>query len=148
MLGFDFSENIFSVRKKHFPENTQVSFVITEENGALIFTLGGLRHVLAYEKLSVISKAVCLKMLLNTHSTALMGRLNRYEDNIMTWVRPSNYKLIDRSIRYCEQLLLRKGIHVPYEDICLVLFSIKDAVSHSYSVGRRQPFHFAKAIAS
>lgn len=34
-----------------------------------------------------------------------MGRLNRIKSNIMSWVRPSNNKLIDRAIRYVRHLL-------------------------------------------
>ena len=33
-----------------------------------------------------------------------MGRLNRYESNVMTYVRASNYKLIDRAARMVKML--------------------------------------------
>ena len=46
-----------------------------------------------------------LKILLNAHSTVVMGRMGRFEGNLMTWVTPTNGKLIDRSVRYCEELL-------------------------------------------
>ena len=41
-----------------------------------------------------------MKMVLNNLSTIIMGRMNRYESNIMTYVKPTNYKLIDRATRY------------------------------------------------
>lgn len=41
-----------------------------------------------------------LKVLLNKHSTLVMGKLNKIKSNLMSWVRPSNNKLIDRAIRY------------------------------------------------
>lgn len=41
-----------------------------------------------------------LKILLNSASTLIMGRLDRYFSNIMTYVKPTNYKLIDRAARY------------------------------------------------
>ena len=44
-------------------------------------------------------------MLLNTHSTLVMGRLGKIKSNFMIWVRPTNNKLIDRSIRYVKYLL-------------------------------------------
>ena len=67
------------------------------------------------------------KMLLNAHSTAVMGILGRYEGNVMTWVRPSNNKLIDRSARYVALLLQRRktgtlavgGSHVEKEEEAL-----------------------------
>ncbi|RME15783.1 MAG: hypothetical protein D6797_05920 [Bdellovibrio sp.] len=46
-----------------------------------------------------------LKMWLNIHSTLVMGRLGRYTNNIMTWVYPTNGKLIDRAARYVCWLL-------------------------------------------
>lgn len=48
-----------------------------------------------------------VKILLNSLSTIIMGRLNRYYSNIMTYVKPTNYKLIDRAARYI--MLLRQG---------------------------------------
>ena len=45
-------------------------------------------------------KNLVLKLLLNYHSTVVMSRLGRVESNMMTWVRPSNGKLIDRATRY------------------------------------------------
>ncbi len=41
-----------------------------------------------------------VKIILNNLSTLIMGRMNRYESNIMTYVKPTNYKLIDRAARY------------------------------------------------
>ena len=59
-----------------------------------------------------------LKMILNIQSTLVMGRLGRYESNVMTFVKPSNFKLIDRSIRYIGQILREKyGVEVGYEEI-------------------------------
>ena len=34
-----------------------------------------------------------------------MGRLGKIKSNFMIWVRPTNNKLIDRSIRYVKYLL-------------------------------------------
>ena len=36
-----------------------------------------------------------------------MGRMDRYYSNIMTYVKPTNYKLIDRAARYV--MILKKG---------------------------------------
>ena len=38
-----------------------------------------------------------------------MGQLGRYSANIMTYVKPSNLKLIDRSYRYISELLGHSG---------------------------------------
>jgi N-acetylmuramic acid 6-phosphate etherase len=63
-----------------------------------------------------------LKLALNIHSTLVMGRLNRFEGNMMTYVRPSNMKLIDRCIRYIKQLLLVAGKDIPEKLIIEKLF--------------------------
>ena len=46
-----------------------------------------------------------IKVILNSLSTLIMGRMDRYQSNIMTYVKPTNYKLIDRATRYV--LMLR-----------------------------------------
>ena len=72
---------------------------------------------------------VALKCLLNAHSTLLMGRLGRYEGNLMTYVRASNFKLIDRAIRYIQILAHRQtGETLTYKRTCEALFSVKDCI--------------------
>ena len=73
-------------------------------------------------------------MILNSHSTLVMGRLGRYEGNVMTWVRPSNNKLIDRTIRYVDLLLRRKGIACGYETIAQTCFDLMDSVPEDQSL--------------
>lgn len=65
-----------------------------------------------------------LKLMLNTHSTLLMGRLGRYASNVMTWVRPSNLKLIDRTLRYASLLLKEKGNIVDQNTLGAKLFEL------------------------
>ena len=73
-------------------------------------------------KLHPLCEHLFLKLLLNAHSTLVMGRLGRYESNVMTWVRPSNYKLIDRAARYTEHLLAREKIRVSYAETVYAIF--------------------------
>ena len=63
-----------------------------------------------------------IKMLLNAHSTLIMGLMGRYEGNVMTWVRASNNKLIDRAARYTLQVLKQKNKTPSYEDVVLKIF--------------------------
>ena len=64
-----------------------------------------------------------LKQALNIHSTLVMGRMGRYKNNLMTWVSPTNGKLVDRAIRYVRHLLADAG-HTGrrYEEIAGQLF--------------------------
>ena len=54
-----------------------------------------------------------------------MGRLGRFESNFMTYVRASNLKLIDRTIRYVQLLSKQMYSELPgYEETAKVLFSL------------------------
>jgi N-acetylmuramic acid 6-phosphate etherase len=69
-----------------------------------------------------LERHTLLKMLLNQHSTLVMGRLGRYESSIMTWVSPTNGKLVDRAARYIRHLLSDRGVDRSYEDVVVELF--------------------------
>ena len=60
--------------------------------------------------LDPLGEQILVKIILNTLSLLVMGRLDRYEGNVMTWVRASNGKLIDRTLRYLERLIARRGL--------------------------------------
>ena len=55
-----------------------------------------------------------------------MGRLNRYYSNIMTYVKPTNYKLIDRAARYV--MILRKGS--TYEEVVRAIYELKQKIEY------------------
>ena len=62
--------------------------------------------------------------MLNIHSTVVMGRLGRYKNNLMTWVSPTNCKLVDRATRYVRLLLAGAGqADRSYEEIVRRLFA-------------------------
>jgi N-acetylmuramic acid 6-phosphate etherase len=71
-----------------------------------------------------------LKMLLNAHSTAVMARLGRCRGNVMTYVRASNLKLIDRAVRYARHLYKNEtGKDVSYETATRALFAIRPTLA-------------------
>ena len=98
-------------------------FAIREEGDRIILSLNRNRLLLDLRGLSLLSRYLILKMLLNMHSTLIMGRLGRYEGNLMTWLRSSNNKLIDRTIRYARIILFRRGIEAGYEETCQACFA-------------------------
>jgi N-acetylmuramic acid 6-phosphate etherase len=73
-----------------------------------------------------------VKMLLNAHSTLIMGLMGRYEGNVMTWVRPSNNKLIDRAARYVLQLLKQRGKAASYDEVVLKIFEEIERVNENF----------------
>lgn len=118
-FGHDFSENIIKLRKSYcrdgkaqhyhfhiFKDFAKQKIVIqVKKDGEEDKTLLLLEAPIQQFHGSRLDEHIFLKVLLNTHSTLVMGRLQRYLSNLMTWVRPSNNKLIDRSIRYVQYLL-------------------------------------------
>jgi N-acetylmuramic acid 6-phosphate etherase len=75
-----------------------------------------------------------VKMLLNALSTCTMVRLGRVLGNRMIWVVPSNLKLIDRSIRYIQDLA-----GASYEDACHALFEVIEHVEPRRRAGQTYP---------
>jgi len=118
LAGFDFSLNA----RRNRAGLRQHVFRIERRGGELDMELGEHRASIDVSSLHPLFEHLLLKMLLNTHSTLVMGRLGRFESNLMTWVRPSNNKLIDRAIRYVSVLLAREGIRASYEEIAVRLF--------------------------
>jgi len=114
LYGFDFSREVFNWRKKAEPFEV---FSITQKDDQLLWELGNTQAFFPLPKGDRLSSHLILKMLLNMHSTLLMGLMGRYESNVMTFVKPSNNKLIDRATRYGIQLLKeKKGREASYEE--------------------------------
>jgi len=64
-----------------------------------------------------------------------MGRLGRYESNVMTWVYPSNGKLVDRAARYSILLLERAGVkNIDYDEIVRIQFDVKRNLKSTESI--------------
>lgn len=155
ILGYDFSDQVAEKRAARIgAEKTTLRAIVSyepEKNGILFSLPHAAVNVLittdpavAQDKLLV---NVFAKMLLNAHSTAVMGVLQRYEGNVMTWVRPSNNKLIDRAARYVRLLLSRRLLAagrpelVPadgadpvapfpsYAEICTRIYELRDTAS-------------------
>ena len=124
LLGFDFSHKAREHREALLRGTPQHVFRIEKRDHDLVMRLGAHEARVDVSSLHPLCEHVLLKILLNTHSTLVMGRLGRYESNLMTWVRPSNNKLIDRAIRYVAYLLARDHVDPPfsYEDIACQCF--------------------------
>lgn len=129
LMGFDISQNFPKIRAEYV-KNKHHHFKVYfhHEKNEIQFELDHLKHTVALGSLNFLSTHMILKILLNNLSTTIMGRMGRYESNLMTWVRASNNKLVDRAVRYATTLLLKKGINVPYEDLVHTCFKLKDQI--------------------
>lgn len=83
-----------------------------------------------------------VKMLLNAHSTLIMGLLDRFDGNVMTWVRPSNNKLIDRAARYVLQLLEQRGKRSTYAEVVAKIFEEMEKTKEDGPVVMKVLRHF------
>lgn len=133
--AFDFSRNAVERRKAQIPGAAQHDFHIRRSGNDIEFRVGNLSHGLPVRGLSELAEHLLLKQALNIHSTLVMGRLGRYENNLMTWVSPTNCKLVDRAARYVTHLLAAAGrTEQRYEDIVLQMFTELDDVEPGESV--------------
>ncbi|MCP3982205.1 MAG: SIS domain-containing protein [bacterium] len=118
LRGFDFSPGMRLGRQPHH------EFHIHRSGDAVAFRLAGLAHDLPLDDAPPLFGHLLLKQVLNIHSTLVMGRLGRYEGNLMTWVTPTNHKLIDRAARYVRHLLADAGRPgTTYEQVVHRLFA-------------------------
>jgi N-acetylmuramic acid 6-phosphate etherase len=134
LLGFDFSSRVVENRERYLEHGVQHIFRILDEESGIIFQLGGESIHLGTPTFSPLFKHLTLKMILNTHSTLVMGRLGRYEGNVMTFVRASNNKLIDRAIRYIDLILKKKNINLSYSEVCYKLFEMLEKTPSDKSI--------------
>lgn len=145
LKGFDFSEKFPEMRAGYL-NKTHHHFKIYfhPEKNQISFDLDELSHVLNLENLNFLSAHLVLKVLMNNLSTTIMGRMGRYESNLMTWVRASNNKLVDRAVRYATTLLAQKGFDVPYEKLVHACFRLKDTIPRDQALVLKLVEEFSK----
>lgn len=126
---YDFSVQLLKRREARTQGAEQQVFRIGGSAGEMLWEFEGLQHRLDLSGVHEFHAHLLLKMLINIHSTLVMGRLGRYLDNLMTYVKPSNNKLIDRSVRYVRLLAQRRTGHMPgYEKVTRALFEQREAL--------------------
>jgi N-acetylmuramic acid 6-phosphate etherase len=134
LLGFDFSAELINRRKHSLQQAKHHNFRIFLDHSSINFMLEDEQYSLALPFTNPLFTHLVLKMILNTHSTIVMGRLGRYEGNIMTYVRASNNKLIDRAIRYIDLILKKKNISLPYEKVAHILFEMIEKTPADHAI--------------
>lgn len=110
--GFDFGDNLEERRKKLVEKEHDVIHIdFSKDRRDLIFSYSKDNKQILTEKFDVsgldeFSRQMFLKMLLNTHSTLVMGRMNKYVGNLMTNLNVSNAKLFARVVRLVSQSII------------------------------------------
>lgn len=135
LTGFDFSAKALDFRQKIMPGQEHKVFEVTKKGSHLNFRFDGVEKNFNLADMPSLFDHLTLKMLLNMHSTLLMGRLNRYRGNLMTWVYPSNGKLVDRAARYSQLILKELGYaDVTYDDVVRAQYECKKSLSPKESI--------------
>lgn len=130
LFGFDISQQGLTNRSLLIPTE---EFSITYGDGRVLFKCQNEEAVFTWGEDQLFNHLM-VKMLLNAHSTLIMGLMGRYEGNVMTWVRPSNNKLIDRAARYVLQILSQKNFTATYEDVVLKIFEVSEHLNENEPV--------------
>ena len=114
LMGYDISSRAPDWRAERHPGRKQYPYLVHGQAGILDFA--GLSHDCGLMEAPLLLRHLFLKTCLNLQSTLVMGRLGLFESNLMTKVKPSNYKLIDRAARHAQHHYRQQtGQELPYE---------------------------------
>jgi len=120
ILKFDISESCIQRRKDLNPKH--LLFEIQNHHGGIQMDAGDVGMSIPLTCKDLFFRHLCMKLYMNTHSTLVMGLLGRYQGNMMTYVKASNLKLVDRACRYIEELLKQEDIEIDSEKILSLVF--------------------------
>lgn len=130
--GFNFSSEAIS--RRHREIGAPLVYSVESQAGTLQLSIGGRAATIPCRAASRMTEHLILKCALNMSSTLVMGRLGRFESNLMLFVKASNNKLIDRSIRFISLLLADRGHSFTYEEICHALFETRTQLDPEESI--------------
>jgi N-acetylmuramic acid 6-phosphate etherase len=124
--GFDFDPSCRARREK-FSSSPMHVFKTDPQDGKIVLAFEGFEARLARPKHRLVEHLL-LKSAFNISSTLVMGRLGRFSGNRMVYVKATNNKLIDRSIRCIRQLQADRGLKpVSYEEVAYALFEVLES---------------------
>jgi N-acetylmuramic acid 6-phosphate etherase len=112
LVGADREHLPFAISRVRNPNGDEISWKFLDVE----------RGLLLPAEITDLEAHTLLKMFINMHSTLIMGRIGRFKNNVMTWVYPTNGKLIDRATRYVRGLLKDEGIDIEYDKVVRRLF--------------------------
>lgn len=128
LQGYDFSSGVLKKREPYFNSHEVIRVFKKQNQIGLQFHHQEISFSMfgsGQKFYDLLLEQLVIKLCLNAHSTLMMGRMGRYEGNLMTYVRPSNFKLIDRACRYAEILLRQRGVEkVDEEKLVRLCFEI------------------------
>ncbi len=133
LYGFDFSKNLVEYRSKYTGKSH--IFKVHRKDGKLELEFKKNTFSIDISTFSHLFEQLLIKLILNTSSTLVMGRLGYYKGNLMTSLYPSNSKLIDRAIRYIDYLFTAEtGRKLSYDMIARKMFKELEMLKANESV--------------
>ena len=144
--GFDLSKNSPRTNGAYLPKKQHLLSLKPHE--------GFIDIMLDDEKLSfelpndILHKTIIYKLILNSHSTLMMGRLGYFSGNMMLSLKPSNFKLIDRAIRY-SQFIINKNLPLTYHEVAKIVFAEIDKLQPGQSIVKQvvdQAYYIHKLV--
>lgn len=133
ITGFDLSANSERYHGGYLPKKQYRSTWINNDN-TLVITLED-QQINFDIPADLLQATVLYKLCLNSHSTLMMGRLDYFWGNMMLSLKPSNFKLIDRAIRYSKFILEQKhGISFEYKQLVDIVFEEIEKLQPNQSI--------------
>lgn len=135
--GYDLSEAYQAAREKIY---------LTEREHTIVISYNTKEIVIDVARLSLGFRQLLLRLVLVNHSTLVFGRLGFYQGNLMTYVKPSNFKLVDRAVRYIQFLAqVNYQRELPYQEVAeFVLKARKNLVEQQSIVAQALDFFCVK----
>jgi N-acetylmuramic acid 6-phosphate etherase len=96
----DFDLSLAALHHLQKTNSTVQTLHITQAGASLQFAFERQQIKLDLGALNILEVQFLLRLILVNHSTLMMGGLGYYHGNLMTNLKPSNAKLVDRAIRY------------------------------------------------
>ncbi len=145
LYGFHIGREGQVLREQKTNTAEHTTFSIETINNDIVWEFSGLESSLNTDDMCILEKNLVLKILMNIHSTLIMGLLKRYEGNLMTFVKPSNNKLIDRAIRYIQLLCKKRALPIPgYSEIARIVFIYKDGLKSNEAIVLKALSHISQ----
>lgn len=110
LLGYDLTEEIVKKRQQYMPSAKPVNINIQTHEKSIRIQFAKHEIIIPLQQNKIpqvlhdLHKQTLLKLILNSHSTLIAGRMGCFTGNLMTSVRASNVKLVNRSIALTSRL--------------------------------------------
>ena len=132
---FDLSAAYTHVRRKKLQPHTLVDIDIIEDHNALQLSWSDSRVRISVGGLSLALKQLLLRLIMVNHSSTVFGALGFYQGNLMTYLRPSNFKLVDRAVRYAQFLAHEHyGKALSYQEVAACVLQLRENLAAQHSI--------------